>query len=181
MNIFHEYKQQMLSESCRFVLQRTMAGGIEIKTKGEKKLTALFKKLGGKVVWVADKGAMLEFPTTGAADEFKMTAKASGAIFDSDSDVRELLADDGLTEGVEAYGFKGMSRQRWNKTFKNTEALMKWADDNDAEVIGTRDTEGSTGATKAAGYQGKHLRIQDDLKAWEAAEGNDRAGARNPR
>jgi hypothetical protein len=39
---------------------------------------------------------------------------------------------------VEAYGVKGMKSIPWRKIFKNSEALNKWVEANDAEVHGTR-------------------------------------------
>jgi hypothetical protein len=52
---------------------------------------------------------------------------------------------------IEAYGIKGMKRTSWRKTFKNAAALEKWADDNDAEVTGTRDiNEGAMAIMKKA-------------------------------
>ena len=41
--------------------------------------------------------------------------------------------------GVEAYGVKGLKSARWRRTFKTTEALMEWAEANDADILGTRD------------------------------------------
>jgi len=42
---------------------------------------------------------------------------------------------------IEAYGVKGMQSRPWRKVFKNTDALEKWVDKNDAEVHGTRDVD----------------------------------------
>lgn len=42
---------------------------------------------------------------------------------------------------VEAYGLKGFKRTQWRGVFKSAEALNKWAEDNDAEVLGTRDAD----------------------------------------
>lgn len=42
---------------------------------------------------------------------------------------------------VEAYGVKGMKNTMWRKIFKNTDALEKWVEKNDAEVYGTRSVE----------------------------------------
>lgn len=42
--------------------------------------------------------------------------------------------------GIEAYGNKGFKRTPWRKAFKSQEALEKWCDENDAEVLGTRST-----------------------------------------
>jgi hypothetical protein len=49
-----------------------------------------------------------------------------------------------LNEGhgyIDAYGVKGMQSKRWRRVFKNREALEKWVEDNDAEVLGTADVE----------------------------------------
>lgn len=40
---------------------------------------------------------------------------------------------------IEAYGVKGMNSTSWRKTFPNEEALNKWAEENSAEVQGTRE------------------------------------------
>tara|TARA_R110000782_G_scaffold11744_3_gene35489 strand:+ start:16143 stop:17711 length:1569 start_codon:yes stop_codon:yes gene_type:complete len=43
---------------------------------------------------------------------------------------------------VEAHGIRGMKRTAWRRTFKNREALDRWADANDSvEIYGTRDTD----------------------------------------
>lgn len=44
---------------------------------------------------------------------------------------------------IEAYGVKGMKSKPWRKTFKNAEALTRWAEANDATVDGMRDVEES--------------------------------------
>lgn len=38
---------------------------------------------------------------------------------------------------IEAYGVKGMQNKQWRKSFKDSEALEKWCDANDATVHGT--------------------------------------------
>jgi hypothetical protein len=43
-----------------------------------------------------------------------------------------------LAVPVEAYGIKGFKREFWTKTFRHVDAMNKWAEDHDAEVIGTR-------------------------------------------
>ena len=42
---------------------------------------------------------------------------------------------------VEAYGVKGLNSTRWQKTFRNADALHKWAEANDAEVSGMREAD----------------------------------------
>jgi len=42
---------------------------------------------------------------------------------------------------IEAYGFRGMDRRQWRRTFKDTDSLLKWAEKNDAEIIGTREID----------------------------------------
>lgn len=61
---------------------RTEVAGIEVKVRGQKHLDALFKRLGGRVLEVSDKGVYMEFPSASAAEEFKTAAKARGAIID---------------------------------------------------------------------------------------------------
>lgn len=39
---------------------------------------------------------------------------------------------------IEAYGVKGVKSTQWRKSFKDADALNKWAAANDAEVYGTR-------------------------------------------
>jgi hypothetical protein len=41
-----------------------------------------------------------------------------------------------IKKPIEAYGVKGMKSTKWRKTFKSLAELEKWADANDAEVIG---------------------------------------------
>lgn len=48
------------------------------------------------------------------------------------------------TVPVEAHGVKGMKSTPWRKTFKSTNALLKWAEKNDATVYGTRDLEAAS-------------------------------------
>ena len=43
-----------------------------------------------------------------------------------------------MTTRIEAHGVKGMKSTRWRKTFKNYEALAKWAEENSAEIHATR-------------------------------------------
>jgi hypothetical protein len=50
------------------------------------------------------------------------------------------LAPKGHT--IEAHGTRGMKNTLWRKTFKHSDHLNKWAEENDSvEVIGTRDLE----------------------------------------
>jgi len=42
------------------------------------------------------------------------------------------------SEEVEAYGVKGFNRTQWQKTFKSYDELNKWAEKNDAEILGFR-------------------------------------------
>ncbi len=42
---------------------------------------------------------------------------------------------------IEAHGVKGMQSKPWRKTFKTSEQMVKWADQNQAEVHATRDVE----------------------------------------
>jgi hypothetical protein len=55
---------------------------------------------------------------------------------------------------IEAYGFRGMDRRppqgrhrrvevavEWRRTFKDTAEMVKWAEKNDAEIIGTREID----------------------------------------
>ncbi len=45
------------------------------------------------------------------------------------------------SKGIEAYGVKGFKNTQWRKTFRSAEALTKWAEKNDAQVLGTREAE----------------------------------------
>jgi len=56
-------------------------------------------------------------------------------------DVEDISIEEASGHTIEAYGVKGMKSIRWRKTFKNAEALDKWATENDAEVQGQRDLE----------------------------------------
>lgn len=42
---------------------------------------------------------------------------------------------------IEAYGVKGMMSKSWRKTFRTVEAMCKWVEIHDAEIIGTRHLE----------------------------------------
>jgi len=42
---------------------------------------------------------------------------------------------------IEAYGNKGMKRTPWRKEFKDADAMLKWAEEHDAEIESTRDLE----------------------------------------
>lgn len=42
---------------------------------------------------------------------------------------------------IEAYGRKGMKNTMWRKYFKDSDAMAKWCEDNDATVEGSRDLE----------------------------------------
>lgn len=54
---------------------------------------------------------------------------------------RDTIKRTPASHTIEAYGIKGMKRSPWRKSFKHAEHLNKWAEDNDAEVHGTRDLE----------------------------------------
>jgi hypothetical protein len=43
---------------------------------------------------------------------------------------------------IEAYGVKGMKSRPWRRTFKDSDALMTWCDENDAVVYGQRFLDG---------------------------------------
>lgn len=42
---------------------------------------------------------------------------------------------------IEAYGVKGMQSKPWHKVFKNSDAMVRWAEKNDADITATRDAE----------------------------------------
>jgi hypothetical protein len=42
---------------------------------------------------------------------------------------------------IEAYGVKGLTSKPWRKIFKNSEAMNKWCDENDAEVHASSEVE----------------------------------------
>jgi hypothetical protein len=42
---------------------------------------------------------------------------------------------------IEAYGVKGMKSRPWRRTFKNSDALLTWCEENDAEVYGQRSVD----------------------------------------
>lgn len=65
------------------ITERTSYAGVEVKVKGQKALSALFKKLGGRVLDVSDKSVDLEFPTDAACDQYVAAAKANGAGFEA--------------------------------------------------------------------------------------------------
>ena len=62
--------------------------------------------------------------------------------------VRNTISPSGLIKfklpktkpiAVEAYGVKGFQNLSWRKTFKSTDAMNEWVEQNDAEILGTRD------------------------------------------
>jgi hypothetical protein len=46
-----------------------------------------------------------------------------------------------MSNPIEAHGVKGMKNVAWRKVFKTVEALIRWADKNDAQIYATRDIE----------------------------------------
>jgi hypothetical protein len=65
-------------------------------------------------------------------------------------DLSEAAAKDGIMplsyrpakgHKIEAYGRKGMKNTMWRKFFKDSDAMSKWCDDNDATVEGSRDLD----------------------------------------
>jgi hypothetical protein len=68
------------------IVERFSFAGVEVKVKDLKGLTAIFKSLGGKVEWQADKGAMLSFPSAAALETYKAEAKKRGSAFESASE-----------------------------------------------------------------------------------------------
>lgn len=57
---------------------------------------------------------------------------------------------------VEAHGVKGMQSKPWRKTFKNADAMNKWADKNQAEIHATREVD-EYGMVKADNPNWKRL------------------------
>jgi hypothetical protein len=45
------------------------------------------------------------------------------------------------TSTIEAYGVKGLKNTPWRREFKNVDAMLAWAEKNDADIQGTRDLE----------------------------------------
>jgi hypothetical protein len=65
-------------------------------------------------------------------------------------DLTEAAAKDGMMplsyrpakgHKIEAYGRKGMKNTMWRKFFKDSDAMSKWCEDNDATVEGSRDLD----------------------------------------
>ncbi len=54
----------------------------------------------------------------------------------------------GKGKEIEAYGVKGMASTSWRKIFKSPEALIAWAEKNDATVYASRDAADSRGSYK---------------------------------
>lgn len=65
---------------------------------------------------------------------------------------------------IEAYGVKGGQSKDWRKSFKNREALNKWADKNDAETRATRPTEAAHSAKVWRKQRADFLRQQRKSK-----------------
>ena len=42
---------------------------------------------------------------------------------------------------IEAYGVKGLKSAPWRREFKDVDAMLAWAEKNDADIRGTRDLE----------------------------------------
>jgi len=61
--------------------ERIEVGGITVEIRNRDAVVARFEALGGKVLWVSDKGAGLEFPSPAARWEYMEFAQANGAIF----------------------------------------------------------------------------------------------------
>ena len=48
------------------------------------------------------------------------------------------------TARIEAHGVKGMKSTPWQKTFRDEDALMAWADKHGAEIYATREADSVT-------------------------------------
>ena len=46
-----------------------------------------------------------------------------------------------MTKRIEAHGVKGLKSTAWRKSFASTEALLAWAEKNDAEIYAVREPD----------------------------------------
>jgi hypothetical protein len=77
-----------------------------------------------------------------AADMAKTTRVHTAAFSELDSiDRAAKQFPIRVVAQVEAHGVKGMDNKSWRKTFKDRAALDKWAESNDAEIQGTRESD----------------------------------------
>ncbi len=72
------------------------------------------------------------------------------------------------SEAVEAYGVKGMKSTPWRKVFKSVEAMQKWVEANDAEIHGTRPSNGSFSRPGAKAKMGELSGLTDATLKGEA-------------
>lgn len=75
-------------------------------------------------------------------------------------------ADKGHT--IEAYGTKGQSRTRWQKTFKSYAELEKWINAVDAEVLGTRNIQAARKGVLSADNRPVDFKPDDLIEASKA-------------
>ena len=57
---------------------------------------------------------------------------------------RKGKLEESANHKIEAYGVRGLENKPWRKTFKNEDALAKWAEDYSADIHGTRSLENAT-------------------------------------
>ncbi len=65
----------------------------------------------------------------------------------------------------EAYGVKGMKSTQWRKEFNSHEEGEKWAEKNDAEILGWRDTEEAARGNLTASEEGS-VKTAEEMLAW---------------
>jgi hypothetical protein len=71
----------------------------------------------------------------------KVAELLEGRTADDLANIMPLSYRAGKGHTIEAYGRKGMKNTKWRKFFKNSDAMSKWCDDNDATVEGSRELD----------------------------------------
>lgn len=71
----------------------------------------------------------------------KVAELLEGRTADDLANIMPLSYRAGKGHTIEAYGRKGMKNTKWRKFFKNSDAMSKWCEDNDATVEGSRELD----------------------------------------
>jgi hypothetical protein len=97
---------------------------------------------------------------------------SDGILIEADDTAMAYLGinEDQHSEKIEAYGYKYDRNDRrivWRKIFPNEDALNKWADRNNATVLGTRSADKPSESVELAleaEYQGRNVPLGKPMK-----------------
>lgn len=104
-----------------------------------------------KMMSELDREDFMMYPNGGSGKAAKEEKHKMEVVLLSNQDIKEAFADkSGMMplsykprrgDTIEAYGRMGMKNKQFRKFFKNEDAMVEWADDNDATIEGTRDLD----------------------------------------